>query len=114
MRKFLNILASLVIVAAFASCGSGDRKAEGGDVTHEQLEQAHLAGREAARVFISRQWKDSLQLQEQLIEAASNAAPFDSVIRLRAAYDSAFISTIRTVRPEIAAQLEKYQKEHSR
>lgn len=92
-----------------ASCSGDNHKGEGINVTPEQIEQAHIAGREAARVFVSREWKDSMQLQEQLIEANRQGAPFDSITRLRAAYDSAFISTVRTVRPEIAAELERYQ-----
>ena len=92
-----------------AACGK--KAAEGPQATTEQIEQAHLAGREAARVFVNRTFRDTLEMQEQLIEASAQAARFDSIAGLRAAYDSAFISTVRTVRPEVAAELERYQKQ---
>ena len=110
MKKILFTALTSVILVFSWSCGR-NRAEEAGKVSHSEIEAAHLAGREAARVFVSKKWKDTLQLQEQLIEANANGAKYDSITRLRAAYDSAFISTVRTVRPEIAAELEKYRRQ---
>lgn len=92
-------------------CSCGTKPSEGGEtVSARQIEEAHNAGREAAKEFIGKNWQDTLRLQQCLVEAGSKAAVYDSLPSLRAAYDSAFISTIRTVRPEIAAELDSYRK----
>lgn len=103
-------LGSAVFYGSLLTSCSNDNSQNGINVTPEQVEEAKIAGREAARIFVNHQWNDTLQLQEQLIEASAKGARYDSITRLRATYDSAFISTVRTVRPEVAAELEKYQK----
>lgn len=109
MRKYIYCVA-IAAVSMLGSC-SRDRNGDGQGVTRSQIEEAHNAGREAARDFVRKEWKDTFELQQQLMEAASKAARYDSVTRLRAAYDSAFISTIKTVRPEVAAELESYRRQ---
>lgn len=112
--KFKYIFGSLALLATLlSSCGSASSNKEEKEetkVSKSELEEAHIAGREAARVFVNSNWEDTLHLQEQLIIAGSKAAKYDSIPRMRAAFDSAFISTIKTVRPEIAAELEAYRK----
>lgn len=112
MKKILKALpASLLIIASLAACSpKGNQVAA--EETADQIETAHIAGREAAREFVSRNWRDTLELQGHLLEAGVKRAAYDSLPRQRAAYDSAFISTVRTVRPEIAAQLEKFRREN--
>lgn len=112
MRNILYLSLCVLCAMLLASCGGSGEGSEGaGKVSASQIEEAHLAGREAAREFVRREWKDTMQLQELLIDAAAKAAKYDSITRLRAAYDSAFISTVRTVNPGIAAELERYQRE---
>ena len=111
IKRYIFIISAIVMMAS--ACGHKEEK-ESLNVSAQQLEEAHIAGREAARSFVNRSFKDSLELQQQLIEAAAQAAPYDSVTRLRAAFDSAFISTVRTVRPEVAAELERYQAQNQR
>lgn len=111
MKKFIKYMGVGLVVACGLLTSCGSKTADGEiKVNSKDLEQAHNAGREAARVFVSKEWKDTFQLQQMLMEANSNGSQFDSIPRLRAAYDSAFISTIRTVRPQVAAALEQYQK----
>lgn len=109
---YIGIL-SICSAIIFTACG-GQKSNESITVTTSELEDAHNAGREAAREFINKNWTDTLMLQEALIEASSKGAPYDSIVRLRAAYDSAFIATVRTVNPDIASQLERYQKQMNR
>lgn len=109
IRKIYRVVTCVLAIGMLAACG---HKTEDKPVTVSELEEAHNAGREAAKIFVSRQYTDTFQLQELLLEANSQGARFDSITRLRAAYDSAFISTIRTVRPQVAAELERYGKEH--
>lgn len=105
-KYIITLFFTFVIACLGWSCGrSGEQNA-----TADELEEAHIAGREAARVFVSQKWEDTLQLQQQLVEASSKASVYDSHPRLRQAFDSTFISTVETVRPEIAAELRKYQK----
>lgn len=95
-----------IIVLMSASCSS---KGEQAEVKEEaaQIEAAHIDGRETARVFISKHYKDSLELQHQLVESSSRRSKYDSLPRCLAAFDSAFISTVRTIRPEVAEELQK-------
>lgn len=100
------MLGSCVALIACSCSPRGNQVAA--EETAEQIENARIAGREAARTFVNREWKDSLELQGHMIEAGALRAKYDSLPAQRAAYDSAFISTVRTVRPEVAAQLERY------
>lgn len=101
MAKKTGIFLASIVALMSASCSSKGEQAE------VKEEAAHIDGRETARVFISRQYKDSLELQHQLVESGSRRSKYDSLPRCLAAFDSAFISTVRTVRPEVAEELQK-------
>ena len=91
-----------------SSCGSkGEKSIEQSEETEAEIEAAMMAGRESARIFINRKWEDTTQLQNNLLEARSRRARYDTVNKPRcaAAYDSAFVSTIRTVSPDVASQI---------
>ncbi len=112
MRKLLYTLAgSLVVVAALciSSCKGGIKGVEEGEETQAEIEAAMMDGRSAAREFINKKWNDSIELQNHLLEARTKRIQYDTVSKpkCRAAYDSAFVSTIRTVRPDIAKALEQ-------
>lgn len=96
------------------SCSMGER-GEQAAVKEEaaQIEAASLDGREAAREFVSREWKDTFELQQRLAEASSRRGAYDSLPQSRAAFDSTFISTIRTVRPDVARELEKVRNRNN-
>lgn len=97
-----------IAVTVMAGCST---KGEQAAVKEEaaQIEAAHLEGREAARPFINRHFKDSMELQLELVKAGATRAKYDSMPRCRAAYDSAFISTVRTVNPGVAKELSRYR-----
>lgn len=105
MKRFIWGLgvASLVILASCSSRGEETAAEE----TAAQIEHARMRGREAARVFVNSVWKDTIQLQNQLLEARAKRSEFDSLPKSAAAFDSTFISTVRTVRPQIADELER-------
>lgn len=107
--KIFRIAATLSAFVALSWLSACSTKGEEAEVKEEaaQIEEARIAGREAARPFVSRRWTDSIQLQEQMVEAGSKRALYDSLPRSRAAFDSAFISTVRTVQPEVAARLQR-------
>lgn len=104
--NFIALTPAIMAMACISSCGTRGEQVE---VKEEaaQIEDARICGREAARTFVGRNWRDSIELQEHMVEAGSKRAVYDSLPRCRAAFDSAFISTVRTVRPEVARQLER-------
>lgn len=106
--KFLSGLYFGLFLSLAACSPAGNQAAV--EETAEQIEDARIAGREAARTFISKDWRDSLELQGHMIEAGMQRTKYDSLPQQQAAYDSAFISTVRTVRPEVAAELERYKR----
>lgn len=95
----------IVAMMLMASC-SGHK---GGDSNESEadIEAATIAGREEARIFVNTVWKDSMELQQRLLSARAKSSKYEMAGEPRAkeAFDSAFVSTIRTVRPEVAAQL---------
>lgn len=108
MRKasiYAALAAAVILTAAACSKQKGEIKESA-----EQIEQARNAGREAARRFVSQRWEDTLALQQQLVEAAAERTPYDSLPQCREAYDSTFISTIRTVSPDVARELDSYRR----
>lgn len=72
------------------------------------VEAAQIEGRNAAREFVSREWTDTMELQKHLLDAKAQQSKYliNKNPEAAAAYDSAFVSTIRSVRPDIAAQLQ--------
>lgn len=100
------ILLAVAFIPALSSCSV---KGEQAEVKEEasQIEEARIAGRESAREFVRGQWKDTFELQQKLIEAGARRGEYEGRPKSTAAYDSAFISTIRTVRPEVAEALER-------
>lgn len=104
---FLPLLALLTI-----SCSE---KAEqvSADEMAAQVEDAFNAGREAAKPFLNKEFKDTLELQNMLLEARSESSDYEIAgnPKAKAAFDSAFVATLRTVRPDIARAIETKPEE---
>ncbi|MBD5211860.1 MAG: hypothetical protein HDS70_08155 [Bacteroidales bacterium] len=101
MKRLIYLIPLLAMLAA---CSGIERSEEAtADVTAAQIE-----GREEARKFLNRPWKDTLELQRQLMESRAKKSVYEMKNQPAhaAAYDSAFVSTLRTVRPELAKELE--------
>lgn len=81
-----------------------------GDEVQADIEAAIMQGREAASVFVQSKWKDTTELQERLLEARAKQSTFTMAGKphAAAAFDSAFVSTVRTVRPDVARELDKH------
>ena len=108
-RNISYILCIASLFAFFPSCGKSMKGVEEGEESQAEIEAAMMAGRTAAREFINKRWTDTIELQNHLLEARTHRLPYDTVSKpkCRAAFDSTFVSTIRTVRPDIAKTLEK-------
>lgn len=101
------IAASLVIFAGVA--GGCSEKAEriSAEEMAEQMEAAK-EGRNAAKAIVTKNWTDTMALQLALIDARAENSKYEIAgkTRCKAKFDSAFFSTIRTVRPDLADQLQ--------
>lgn len=104
MNKIL-ILASIIFL--LASCGSNKDNQQ--TESTEDIETAIIQGRGAARRVINRQFDDSMAFQSAILEANAGKSKYQmqKKPKCEAAFDSAFLSTIRTVRPDLAKLLEK-------
>lgn len=108
--KINKIIASLGIVSLLllpASCGGNKDNKAGEDVA--DIEAAAMEGREAARIFLNHPWRDTIELQRQLLEARAKQSKFSGAGKRQsaAAFDSAFVSTLKTVNPAVARELEE-------
>lgn len=103
MKKLLYVAALSLI--ALSAC----RQTEHTEEVTADITAAQMEGRQEARKFLNRPWKDTLELQRQLLESRAKKSKYEmkQMPEQAAAYDSAFVSTLRTVRPELAAELEK-------
>lgn len=86
---------------------SACRQTERTEQVLTEVEAAQMEGRNAARIFLTRQWNDSTKLRQRLSEERAKAHRYDSIGKpeCAAAFDSTFVSTIRTVRPELARHI---------
>ncbi|MCM1005020.1 MAG: hypothetical protein NC402_01850 [Prevotella sp.] len=108
MKHILITSVTIVITALFASCsGSDNAQADGSaSLTEEQRNEAANKGATAARAIINA--TDSLEIQAKLLDARAKQSEY--VTQKRAAeaevFDTAFIHTLRAVRPDIAKEIE--------
>lgn len=102
-------MASAILLLGAASCGGGSKDGEGAvKETEAQIDSAKNAGREAARKIIVTEWRDSMQFQNAVLEARAEKSRYEMAKQSQcvAAFDSAFVSTIRATRPDLAKQLQ--------
>lgn len=98
--------ALLMLPLALGSCS---RRAE--QISAEELaEQMEAAkeGREAAKSIVTKNWKDTMELQLAILDARAQNSRYEIAgkTQCKAKFDSAFFGTIRTVRPDLADQLQ--------
>lgn len=98
--KIAGIAAAALMAVAVASCG----RTEQAEAVEAEVEAAQMEGRNAAREFVNTQWKDTMELQRRLLEVRSRQSKYVEAKQPAAAeaFDSTFVSTLRTVRPDIA------------
>lgn len=92
-----------ILAFALTGCGQTERTEEiTADITAAQME-----GRRSAGIILGRQWKDTAQLQKALIEIKARQSRYliEGKKKSAEAFDSSFLSTIRTVNPDLAKKL---------
>lgn len=106
MKK--SIIAAIVIVAALtsASCKKDEKAAR----VAAEVEAAQMEGRNAAKEFVNTQWKDTLELQDRLLQVRARQSKYvmNKQPEAAVAFDSTFVSTLKTVRPDVAAHLDRH------
>lgn len=99
------MVGAAIALTLLLGCGeSGD-----GSETHAGIDAARIEGRIAARRIITRHWSDTASLRAEIERGRSIRARFDSLGHKKSAesFDSAFVSTIRTVNPALGKFVEK-------
>ena len=104
MKSTFYIVGALIALTLLYGCS--DNGEEG---LSNEIETAKIEGRNAARNIITRQWHDSIELCRQIEKERKIKSHYDSLGHKRAAesFDSAFVSTIRTVNPILGKFVEK-------
>lgn len=110
MKKiYLTILSGALFSAFTLISASCSEKAEqaAADETADQMMDPEIAGRNAARQFINREWTDTIQLQNALLDAKTKQSEYLRRGEPENAekFDTAFIRTIRTVRPDLYKEI---------
>ena len=106
MKRLLPILFTL----ALAACGSKEAKQiEQSEETTAQIEAALMAGRSDARRIVNMEFRDSMEFHDAILHANARRSEYTIANRQRCrqAYDSAFMSTIRIVRPDLDTALQQ-------
>lgn len=103
-RNILFVAVCSLSALVFTDCGDKNNKHR---ESEEEIMEAVADGRNAARVFVNREWNDTMELQKQLLEAKARQSRYliDNRPESAEAFDTAFISTIRTVRPDLYRHL---------
>lgn len=103
----ISVLSSAAVLTMLLlpACGETEHT----EAVTAEITAAQMEGRSAARIFVNHEWKDSTKLQHHLLEAKARQSKYliDGKPECAAAFDSAFISTIRAVRPDLAASISK-------
>lgn len=101
-RKNIYILILLFIITL---CGC--RETEHTEGITAEITAAQMEGRRAAGVILGPEWKDTLKLQKALMEAKVKQSRYliEGKPQCAEAFDSAFISTIRSVNPSLAKKI---------
>lgn len=104
--KLLKLTLIALLVSVFACCNHSSNSTE---ENVAEIEKAASAGREAARELVNREWEDSMQLQNKILEVKSIQSKYliDKKEKSAEAFDSAFFSLIKTVDPELAKRITK-------
>lgn len=103
MKRNINSFFLLFGFLFLASCSQTEKTEE---ITAE-ITAAQMEGRRAAGTIVGPEWNDSAKLKIALMEAKAVQSKYliNGQHKCAEAFDSAFVSTIRTVNPELAKKI---------
>ena len=107
LRKYFLSLSALLLLA-LGACSRQDAKyTESTEETTAEIEAAMMMGKSTAKKFVNKEWNDSLELINNLLEAKAVQSKYliDHKPRSAEAFDTAFITTVRAVNPELALRI---------
>lgn len=99
-----------ILIACASLCSASCKRTEQVEATTAQITAAQMEGRKAARQFLNEaQSTDTVVLINSLLKARSKAPKYEGkgAAECSRAFDSTFVSTVRTLRPDIAGELER-------
>ena len=100
---FLSLLLSFLSIIMI-SCSQTEKT----EAITAEIVAAQMEGRKEAGKILGPEWKDTVQLQKALLEAKVKQSHYliKGKPECANAFDSAFISTIRTVNPSLAKKIQ--------
>lgn len=104
-KKIFTVIAISAAALSLASCSEKAERVSAEEVA-DQMEAERL-GREAARSIVMKEWPDTMQLQMAILEARAKSSHYEleGNTKCKERFDSTFVGTIRTVRPELARKM---------
>lgn len=101
MKKAFSL--AFVLWILLSSCTQTEKT----EAITAEITAAQLEGRREAGVILGPEWKDSVKLQRALLDAKVKQSKYliAGKPHCAEAFDSAFISTIRTVNPSLAKKI---------
>ena len=109
--KMLSGAAVILFVAAGCSQAEKGNQAEADEMALQmengELPDPAIAARQEAKKYITGTFKDSMELHNMILESKAAQSRYLVAGRKQdaAVFDSVFKSTLKTIRPEIAAKL---------
>lgn len=105
MRKLFGI-GLVTAILLVSGCSRQAEQVSAEELAHQM--EAAKEGREAAKAIVTKNWKDTMELQIALLDAraANSKYELEGKTECKARFDSAFFNTIRTVRPDLADQIQ--------
>ena len=108
----VSVLCGLILPVFWQSCSKKTEEtveqAEGVAASEVAMQmEAAKKGRAAAKEIVTKNWTDSMQLQQAILEARAVKSKYEMEKKedCAAAFDTAFFNAIRTARPDLAGQL---------
>lgn len=101
--KIFYIAAIATGMLLCTACGNTEKT----EAITADIEAAQMEGRNAAKEYATKQWRDTLELQRLLLETRARQSKYviaGDTASARA-FDEAFVSTLQTVRPDVARHL---------
>lgn len=104
MKKLIYIIILMATATVYFACQSDNARPE---ETNTEINDAMRQGREAARVLVSKEWKDSVQLQNYILEARAKQSQYviENKPMAAKAFDDGFVSLIKSIRPNLAGAI---------
>lgn len=101
MKKLLYIIFAAIAVAGCA-------RTEHTEAVTAEIEAAQIEGREAARDFLHGSLTDTADMQKRLLKVRARSSKYEieGNKEASAAFDTAFITTVRAIHPSLAKELQ--------